>query len=339
MIDFRYHLVSLISVFLALAVGIILGAGPLKESISDQLTGQVEQLRQEKDDLRTEADTLGQSNDRLQEYIAAVSNRTGHDVLADRRVAIIQVSDVSDGLYESIEGQLENSGAQITSRIQVSDSWVSPDLADSRQSYASSLTEFLPEDKRDVASDKAIASALIVALTEKSNTDPNTVSDNGALALEVLEGADLVQLVSYTSTPADAVVILDARSYEGEIPDQSAQSVLYANIAEAAAHQTEGVVVAGANVVENDLVSTIRENSSLVKLVATVSESDLSLGQLNTPLALAAALGNKVGHFGFEASATALVPAAVDLDAPDRSVSSDETADPDNAENEQEDGN
>ena len=32
MIDFRYHLVSLISVFLALAVGIALGAGPLKET-------------------------------------------------------------------------------------------------------------------------------------------------------------------------------------------------------------------------------------------------------------------------------------------------------------------
>ena len=43
-IDFRYHIVSLISVFLALAVGIALGAGPLKETIGDTLTGQVEQL-------------------------------------------------------------------------------------------------------------------------------------------------------------------------------------------------------------------------------------------------------------------------------------------------------
>ena len=38
MIDFRYHLVSLVSVFLALAVGIVLGAGPLKDPISDGLT-------------------------------------------------------------------------------------------------------------------------------------------------------------------------------------------------------------------------------------------------------------------------------------------------------------
>ena len=41
MIDFRYHLVSLISVFLALAVGIVLGAGPLREHPGDQRPGPV----------------------------------------------------------------------------------------------------------------------------------------------------------------------------------------------------------------------------------------------------------------------------------------------------------
>ena len=34
-IDFRYHLVSIVSIFLALAVGIVLGAGPLKEDLGN----------------------------------------------------------------------------------------------------------------------------------------------------------------------------------------------------------------------------------------------------------------------------------------------------------------
>ena len=37
MIDFRYHLVSIISIFMALAVGIVLGAGPLQGQIGDTL--------------------------------------------------------------------------------------------------------------------------------------------------------------------------------------------------------------------------------------------------------------------------------------------------------------
>ncbi|MDR1151416.1 MAG: copper transporter, partial [Bifidobacteriaceae bacterium] len=52
MINFRYHLVSLICVFLALAVGIVLGAGPLRDPITANLDAQVTSLREEKDSLR-----------------------------------------------------------------------------------------------------------------------------------------------------------------------------------------------------------------------------------------------------------------------------------------------
>ena len=48
MIDFRYHLVSIVSIFLALAVGIVLGAGPLKEDIGNTLTSEVTKLREDK---------------------------------------------------------------------------------------------------------------------------------------------------------------------------------------------------------------------------------------------------------------------------------------------------
>ncbi|HUV47611.1 MAG TPA: copper transporter, partial [Actinomycetes bacterium] len=34
MIDFRYHIVSIVAIFMALAVGIVLGSGPLKDDIS-----------------------------------------------------------------------------------------------------------------------------------------------------------------------------------------------------------------------------------------------------------------------------------------------------------------
>jgi len=43
-IDFRYHLVSIAAVFLALAVGIVLGSGPLKDDISGFLEDRTAQL-------------------------------------------------------------------------------------------------------------------------------------------------------------------------------------------------------------------------------------------------------------------------------------------------------
>ena len=38
MVNFRYHIVSLIAVFVALCLGVVLGAGPLQSRISSGLT-------------------------------------------------------------------------------------------------------------------------------------------------------------------------------------------------------------------------------------------------------------------------------------------------------------
>lgn len=45
MIDFRYHLVSLAAVLIALSIGIVLGAGPLNDNIGSTLSGEVTKLR------------------------------------------------------------------------------------------------------------------------------------------------------------------------------------------------------------------------------------------------------------------------------------------------------
>ena len=44
MIDFRYHVVSIIAVFLALSVGLVLGASFLKEAAVSGLDTQVQDL-------------------------------------------------------------------------------------------------------------------------------------------------------------------------------------------------------------------------------------------------------------------------------------------------------
>lgn len=325
MIDFRYHIVSLISVFLALAVGIILGAGPLKETLGDQLTGQVEQLRTEKDAIRTDYEAETAARKDLEDYVSATSKRVVQNTLADRRIAVIQLGDTPDSLFDGVKTQLEDSGALVTARVTLDPSWTSPDQADSRQSYAASLTEFLPENLQDLPAEKTLAAALITALGEHADTDADALSQDAALALDILDAADLVQLVSYSALPVDAVVIIDPTHTAGkEVTDSgeelTAASTLLINVAEAAARQTEGVVVAATFVVDTDLVSTIRSNSSAVKIISTVSDLSSPVGQLNTPLALAAAIGNKVGHFGFESSATALVPALVTLPDVDRTV-------------------
>ncbi|RAD64859.1 copper transporter, partial [Burkholderia multivorans] len=83
MIDFRYHLVSLVSVFLALAVGIVLGAGPLKEPIGESLQSQVDALRADRDDLRTKLDAANGNIAKQNEFVTAASPELIGDTLKD----------------------------------------------------------------------------------------------------------------------------------------------------------------------------------------------------------------------------------------------------------------
>lgn len=339
MIDFRYHIVSLISVFLALAVGIILGAGPLKETIGDSLTGQVELLRAEKEEIRAALDSETAARTNVDEYVSAASKRIAKGTLEGRRIGVIQLGEVSDDRFESIEQQVTYAGGTVEARIQLNDSWTNSEQAPTRISLANTLKEMIPEDKQELQSEKVLAASLMVALAEKNPTNADALSTNAELALSVLEEAKLVNLVRYSPVPVDAIIIIDGSNVAGSDEtdaDFTDRTSLQMNVAEEAARSTEGVVVATTTVAATDLVSAVRASSSMVKLVATVSGINTPVGQVNTPLALSAAIGKKVGHFGYEATATALVPAAVVLPEPDRSIEeaeTDDSADSDEDEN------
>ena len=137
MIDFRYHLVSLISVFLALAVGIVLGAGPLKEAIGDTLTGEVEALRTRAADLRTELDATQADLALSEEAFAVVAPDLLDGVMSQRRVAVIRVGDIAPSVVEAVSDRLRQAGAEVTATVQVTEAWTDP----SRRSYRQSLAE------------------------------------------------------------------------------------------------------------------------------------------------------------------------------------------------------
>ena len=52
MINFRYHVVSLTAVFLALAIGLVVGTAALNGPVADSLNNQVTSLRKDNTQLR-----------------------------------------------------------------------------------------------------------------------------------------------------------------------------------------------------------------------------------------------------------------------------------------------
>src|SRR5690606_17933971 len=94
-------------------------------------------------------------------------------------------------------------------------------------------------------------------------------------------------------------------------------------VAVAAQEVAEAALVAGPTAVSGDVVSTIRANEDLASTLSTVSGVEGEPGRINVPLALAARVAGEVGQFGFEESATAVLPPAVELPPRTRTTASD----------------
>lgn len=339
MIDFRYHLVSLISVFLALAVGIALGAGPLKETIGDTLTGQVEQLRVEKEELRTQLDEASAELADSQAAFAASAPDLLEGVLAGRRVAIVQVGEVLPEARDQVAERLGTAGGSVSATVQVTELWDDPEQRSFRQSIAGSLVQWLdPVPPEDAGTGTELAEALVQSLVTAEPTDPGAVSANAVTVMDLLVESGLVTLSEGgVSAPADAVVVLAGPTVSADEAEEAVEATpadeepaaqeladarltSAAQIARAAQDRSDGAVVAGGEVTDGGLVQRLREDEDAQGRISTVESVHTLVGQVSVPLALSARIGGTVGHYGPSEGATAPVPERVVLPVLDRTV-------------------
>ena len=331
MIDFRYHLVSLISVFLALAVGIILGAGPLQGAIGDQLIDQVETLRTERNSLR---ESLGQAQGDLDEqlqFLQAAGPQLVAGSLDDTRVAVVDLDDVAGDVEQGVVDELEAAGATVVASVVLTESWTLEEEAPFRQTVATGLREQLGELPEAATPDQVLASALAISLTENAG-DPAVRSDRAAGLQELLVRSSLIELDGEQPAPADAVLLLSGAT--AEVPDgdeevpaptpQDGELGILASLAATVQERTGSSLVAGPTATGADLVSTIRGDDDLAAAVSTVSGVEKLTGRIVVPLALAASHSGRVGQYGFEEDATVLPP-TVDEVRPDSETSDDAT--------------
>lgn len=321
MIDFRYHLVSLISVFLALAVGVILGAGPLKEAIGDQLTGQVSQLRSDKQELRDQLTanqvTLAGTEAMLVQSAPAIVRGT----LAERRVAIISVGSRSATDTSAISGYIKQAGGDVVAQVTLTDEWTSAQAADSRQSYASSLAGYLPTAATTGTYDTTLAHALALSFSGYATAIGTEFSSEADLAREILTSSGLIAMAEKPTAPADAYIIVQAEPAaavaSSAAPDDGA--ALIARMTAVLDADTEAAVVAGNSAAADTVIAAVRADQELSAAVSTVSEIGGVVGQLNVPLALSGQIDGQVGAFDASGVQPSF-PQGVQLKSPDRSA-------------------
>ncbi|WP_369372132.1 copper transporter [Promicromonospora sp. Populi] len=314
MIDFRYHLVSLISVFLALAVGIILGAGPLQGAIGETLTEQVDALRAERTDLRTELDATQSALDGDELYIEAVGTGLVTGSLEGTRVAVVQLGEVSADVHDGVMSQLGTAGATIVAEPTLTEAWNDPDEESLRETVAEGLRANLgaaaPEGDD---ANTVLGAALAVALT---GSDGGTGRSSQAIDLaEQLERIGYIEAGDEEQTEAAQALVLlvgpagqPQETAAGATEEAEPTPDVWTGVARAAQEVSGAAVLAGPTDNPGDAVQAVRDDDEIAAEVTTVSGIDRLLGRINVPLAVAARLTGVVGQYGVEEDATAVLP-------------------------------
>ena len=119
MIDFRYHLVSIVAVFLALAIGIVVGSTALKPAVLSGLQQTTAQERKQIDGLIAQNGGLKQQRDAAQQFAAASEHLLLHGLLDGQRVVLVEAPGAPGRVTTGVAAALTQAGAMVTGQVQV----------------------------------------------------------------------------------------------------------------------------------------------------------------------------------------------------------------------------
>lgn len=317
MIDFRYHVVSLISVFLALAVGIVLGAGPLRENLGDQLVGQVEQLRTERDAMRTTNDDLTRRNEQLSSYITATAPDLVAGQLRGRKTVVITDDSSTRASAKAITDLLDEAGAAVPLEVALAAPLWAPDAASARHQAVADLRAKVPALPLNGQDDiQRLSGAVGTLLTASGN---RLSGDQREAAWKVLTSAGLVSADGDRRTPVDSAVFASAAP-ESFVVDSDKPKAASARTQGVIAAQTSllmsldsrraATVLASTTPGENDsqgIIRVARADRQLDGITTTDGLQDAA-GPPLTVLALIEQVHGGSGSYGTGSAADARVP-------------------------------
>lgn len=330
MINFRYHVVSLTAVFLALAVGLVLGSTVLNGPMLDALENRVNTLGRDNSQLREQVSFLEEEVDREQEFAAEAAPMLLAGLLTGQRVQLLVLPGGED-YVAGVSQALELSDATLTGTVVLTDRFTHPqhrlgellDLAH-RVIPDSVDADSLPTNSDGVETSAALLAAVLYAPTgtadavdpqdpdgtaagqaEESDGEPIPAQDRSAV-LSAYAAADyLVQEVPVQGA-ADLVVVVAGLPESDHDADQRNEALL-TTIAQ---FQQAGPVAVVASGVAGDgnVVAEVRSDPQLAAAITTVDNASTPQGQTAAAMAAAWHLSGNVGHFGIGAGAERRLP-------------------------------
>jgi Copper transport outer membrane protein, MctB len=300
-IDFRYHLVSIIAIFLALAVGLVVGATALPGPTESALSGAEHRLSQRNAALQTSNNALGQQVSADQAFAQASSARLLDGLLTGQKVVLVVPPNTASGLASSLTTALEQAGATVTGQVQLQQSFfdfsatAEANLTQTAQQLAPQAGVRLTPSSSPVSGQRAAADVLAAAILTRTPDIVGVPATSSHTILDQLGAPPGYLQVSPTTGSVLKMATLAVLLTPGGTPasSQQATDTNQALVAVAAAlHSTSlGTVMAGsASAVSTGSAISLMGGSGPA---STVDDADTASGQIMVVQALALLLAGK----------------------------------------------
>ncbi len=307
MISMRYHIVSLAAIFLALALGIVLGATKISSPI---LAG----LQTDKTDLSSQNQTLSSDNTSLtarvssdDKFASSVASLSVRGTLPNATVVLITTADADPSDRDAVLSLLDRAGAKVTAQVQLTANFADPSYADDLRTLSARA---LPTGAKlpAVSQVGAVAGGLLGAVLITDKNGKSSVKPNQATAALTAFASGGFLHAAGTVAPGRLVIILTGGEETGG--SQADKAAAIADLAGQLKLTAGGVVVAGSSGSDGatGTVGVIRASTASSAVVTTVDDVDTASGRLATVLGLVEQNGGGVGRYGLASSAQAQIP-------------------------------
>jgi hypothetical protein len=319
-IDFRYHLVSIVAVFLALAIGIVLGSTELQGPTYNLLNQTTAKLQGEYDQATSQRDAAQQQANLGESYAQAVQPVVLHDLLAGQRLLIVTEPGAPASVVTAISNAAtQDAGATVTGQIALQ-----PKFFDNSDTTLAGLNQtnlsmaeadnialatgatYQQQAAQVIASEVLTHASGSAASTTTGTSQQNT---NAQTMLSAYANEGFLTISGQPATQATLAVLVTAQNAPANGGNDPLDQVL-APLATELAASSSAVVVAGVtgNTGSSSPISVLRGSSAASK-VSTVDDADLEIGQSVVIQALAVELtGGSPGSYGLASGASAVAP-------------------------------
>lgn len=298
MINFRFHVVSLIAIFLALALGVVIGAGVIDRGVVDTLNSRLDRVESKSDRIQSDNDALSARNKQMESMIGDLQPFAVSGRLLGDDVGVVAVRGVESSRVSSVVSAAQQADATATGTLWLEDKWNLRDdgsvkalqdvLGVTTKNKTSLRGEGLQQLAQRLRNPEARASGeqdLLTVLQQAGFLGYDAVG-NSAIADFPGRGAGIVLVVGNGASIDPGIVTAEAaKAFHGaEVP---------LVVASVFTQVSDGPVRGAA-------VQPIRD-SDLATTVSTVDDLDLPEGPTTTILALADLFRTPpvVGHYGY----------------------------------------